>query len=47
MIQLEIIVILQGNIDLLHLEYLIYDKTYLKNFMQLFIMDQTMIIILP
>ena len=43
MVTLEIIVIIQGNIEVLCIAYIIENIVYLKKFLKLFIMDLTMI----
>ena len=39
-VKLEIIVIIQGNIQVLHIAYVVQNIVYLKMFLQLFMMDQ-------
>ena len=45
-VELETNVIMQGNIEALRIAYVISSILHLKNFLKLFIMDLTMIIIL-
>ena len=45
-LELEIIVSVQGDIEVLHIAYVIWNIVYLKMFLSFFVMDQTMIIIL-
>ena len=45
-VKLELIVTIQGNIEVLRIAYVIYNIAYLKGFLQLFIVDLSMIIIL-
>ena len=45
-VKFEIIVIIQGNIEVLRIAYAIQNIMYLIKFLQFFVMDLTMIIIL-
>ena len=45
-IELEMIVTMETNTEVLCILYAIYETKHLKNFLQFFTMDQTMIIIL-
>ena len=45
-VKLEIVVIIQRNIEVLCIVYVIENKVYLKKFLLVFLMDITMMIIL-